>query len=282
MKAQPVALVTGASSGIGEACVIHLVGAGFRVFAGVRRDDDAERLRGMSDRIVPVRLDVTEQSHIDEVARLVAGAVGETGLAGLVNNAGIAVGGPLEFLPLDGLRRQLEVNVVGQVAVTQAVLPLLRTARGRIVLVGSIAGRSSLPFVGAYSASKHAIEAIADAWRIELEPWGIHVAVIEPGAIATAIWKTSLASAERTLSELPQAEELERLYGARLAPVRKRIAQQSGLPADAVAQAVTHALTAVRPKTRYVIGRDAKARLMLQKLPDRLRDRLIRKELDNL
>lgn len=280
MKALPAVLVTGASSGIGEACVIRLVGAGFRVFGGVRRDDDAERLRQMSDRVVPVRLDVTEQAHIDEAARIIAGEVGERGLAGLVNNAGIAVGGPLEFLPLDELRRQLDVNVVGQVAVTQAVLPLLRAARGRIVFVSSIAGRSALPLIGAYAASKHALEAIADAWRVELEPWGIHVAVIEPGVIATQIWRTSLATADRNLARMPA--DLERLYGKRVAAVRKRVEQQTGLPSETVAEAVEHALTATRPKTRYVIGRDAKTRLVLETLPDRVRDSVIRKQLDRL
>jgi NAD(P)-dependent dehydrogenase (short-subunit alcohol dehydrogenase family) len=282
VRTPPAVLVTGASSGIGEACVIRLVGAGFRVYAGVRRDDDAERLRQMSDRIVPVRLDVTEQSRIEETARVLAGDVGESGLAGVVNNAGIAVGGPLEFLPLDELRRQLEVNVIGQVAVTQAVLPMLRGARGRVVFVGSIAGRSALPFIGAYAASKHALEALADSWRVELAPWGIHVAVVEPGVIATPIWRTSLAAADRSLAQLPEAKELERLYGERLEPVRKRIEQQAGLPPDTVAAAVEHALTAATPKTRYVIGRDAKTRLMLEKLPDRVRDRLIAKQLDRL
>ena len=261
---------------------MRLVGAGFRVFAGVRRDEDADRLRQMSDRVVPVRLDLTEQAHIEEAARVLAGDVGESGLAAVVNNAGIAVGGPLEFLPLDALRRQIEVNVVGQVAVTQAVLPMLRAARGRIVFVSSIAGRSALPFIGAYAASKHALEALADAWRVELAQWGIHVAVVEPGVIATPIWRTSLAAADRTIAQMPEAKELERLYGRRVAIVRKWTEQQEGLPADTVAAAVEHALTAAKPKTRYVIGRDAKTRLWLEKLPDRVRDRLIAKQLDGL
>jgi NAD(P)-dependent dehydrogenase (short-subunit alcohol dehydrogenase family) len=280
LRAQPAVLVTGASSGIGEACVVRLVGAGFRVYAGVRRDEDADRLRQMSDRIVPVRLDLTDASHIAEAARVLAGEVGDRGLAGIVNNAGIAVAGPIEFLPIDELRRQLEVNVIGQVALTQAVIPLLRTARGRIVFISSIAGRSALPFIAAYAASKHALEAIADACRVELEPWGIGVAVVEPGVIATPIWQTSLAAAARTMERLPEA--LERLYGKRLAGVRKRVESQAGLPADAVAVAVEHALTAAKPKTRYVIGRDAQTRLLLERLPDRVRDRIVVKQLGRL
>jgi NAD(P)-dependent dehydrogenase (short-subunit alcohol dehydrogenase family) len=282
MKAAPTVLVTGASRGIGEACVHRMVGAGFRVFAAVRREDDADRLRAASDRITPVRLDVTSADHIAEAARAVAGEVGDAGLAGLVNNAGIAVAGPLEFLPIDELRRQLEVNVIGQVALTQAVLPLLRHAPGRIVFVGSIAGLSALPFVGAYAASKHALEAIADSWRVELEPWNVRVSIVEPGAIATDIWETSLAAADRNFTRMPP--ELDRFYGKRLAAVRARVAGagQRGLPADQVARAVEHALTAARPKARYLVGRDAKSRTVLEALPHRLRDRLIAKQLDRM
>jgi NAD(P)-dependent dehydrogenase (short-subunit alcohol dehydrogenase family) len=275
-------LVTGTSSGIGRACALRLARAGLRVYAGVRRDDDAAQLRAASDGITPIRLDVTDSEQIAEAARVLAGAVGERGLDGLVDNAGIAVAGPLEFLPIEDLRHQLDVNVVGQVALTQALLPLLRQARGRIVLVGSIAGKSALPFVGAYSASKHALEAIADAWRVELAPWGIHVALIEPGAIATDIWRTSLAAAERTIARMPPA--FHTLYGERLAAVRGAVgrAEASGLDVATVARAIEHALTAARPKPRYVIGLSARARLVLEMMPTRLRDRLIARQVDRL
>ena len=179
-------LVTGASSGIGEATALRLARAGWRVLAGVRASADAERLRAAAgERLEPVTIDVTEPATIAAAAE----GLGDEPLHGLVNNAGTALAMPLEFLPLDQFRRQLEVNLVGQVAVTQAVLPNLRSARGRIVNVGSIAGRSSLPFLGAYAASKHGLEAVTDALRVELRPFGITVTIVEPGTIATPIWR---------------------------------------------------------------------------------------------
>ena len=190
-------VITGASTGIGEACALHLDKLGFRVFAGIRKAVDGDSLRQRaSERLVPVRLDVSDQMEIDEAARHIIQALGGHGLAGLINNAGIVVGGMLEFLPLEALRRQLEVNVVGQIAVTQALLPSLRKARGRIVNIGSVAGLISSPFTGAYSASKFALEALTDSLRMELRPWKIHVSLIEPGFIQTPILKKSVAAAE--------------------------------------------------------------------------------------
>lgn len=265
--AEQTALVTGASSGIGEASALRLARAGWRVFAGVRRQEDADRLA--AERIEPVLLDVTDTSSVVAArARL-----GDTPLAGLVNNAGIAVAAPLEFLPLDELRRQLEVNLVGQVAVTQAFLPHLRRARGRIVNVGSIAGRSALPFLDAYAASKHALEAVTDALRIELRPFGIEVAIVEPGTIATPIWRKSAEAFQRIAAELPDV--MIDLYGVRLAAFRDAAAAagRRGEPPDEVAKVIERALTARRPKTRYVVGRDARRRARVERLPDRLRDR---------
>ena len=258
------ALVTGASSGIGEACALRLARNGWRVLAGVRNDADAERLRALE--LEPVTLDVTDAASI--------AAVRVDELDALVNNAGIAVSMPIEFLPLDELRRQLEVNVVGQVAVTQAFLPQLRASRGRIVNVGSIAGRSSLPFLGAYAASKHALEAVTDALRMELQPFGIHVAIVEPGSIATPIWTKGAETFQRLIDGLPA--EVTTLYGARMLAFRKaaQAAGQRGEPADAVAAVVEQALTAEKPRTRYLVGRDARRRAALQYLPDRVRDRI--------
>ncbi|MGH7575398.1 MAG: SDR family NAD(P)-dependent oxidoreductase [Longimicrobiales bacterium] len=275
-------LVTGASKGIGEACALRLHARGFLVFAGVRDPEDGRALvdRAGGDRMVPVRLDVVKADDIAAAARTVEDHTGQRGLAGLVNNAGIAVAGPLEFMPIDELRRQLEVNVVGQVAVTQSLMPSLRRARGRIVFMSSVAGRSSLPFSGAYGASKFAIEAIADALRVELADSGINVAVIEPGAIATPIWETSLARADVMLESMPP--KLEERYGPQLAIVRRFALSSAkhGAPASRAAAAVEHALTASRPRTRYVVGHDAKTRLLLERLlPTRLRDRLIRMRL---
>src|SRR5688500_3137446 len=181
-------VITGASTGIGHACALDLDSHGCHVFAGVRREEDAERLRSERAFIEPVRIDVTDADSIASARDRVGEAVGAAGLAGLVNNAGIAVPGPLEHLPIDELRRQLEVNLVGQVAVTQAFIPMLRTSRGRIVNIGSIGGRVALPMLGPYAASKHAIEGVSDSLRRELPPWGIEVSVVRPGPIATEIW----------------------------------------------------------------------------------------------
>jgi len=261
-------VVTGASSGIGEACALRLARTGRQVFAGVRTGADAERLRGQG--VEPVMLDVTDPASIAAAAERLEGGP----LHGLVNNAGIAVSMPLEFLPLAELRRQLEVNLVGQVAVTQAFLPHLREARGRIVNVGSIAGHSALPFLGAYAASKHALEAVTDALRIELQPFGIEVVIVEPGSIATPMWRKGAAGFQRLAADLPA--DLGRLYGGRMEAFRRAAAAaaQRGEPAENVAEVVERALTAERPKTRYLVGRDARRRARVERLPDRLRDRV--------
>jgi NAD(P)-dependent dehydrogenase (short-subunit alcohol dehydrogenase family) len=261
-------VVTGASSGIGEACALRLVRTGWRVLAGVRTAADGERLREQG--LEPVMLDVTDAAAIAAAAE----RLGDDAVDGLVNNAGIAVSMPLEFLPLDELRRQLEVNLVGQLAVTQAFLPQLRRSQGRIVNVGSIAGRSSLPFLGAYAASKHALEAVTDALRVELRPFGIEVAIVEPATIATPIWTKGGENVQRLLAGMPA--DVLTLYGERMAAFRNAAAAAArrAEPAEEVAKVVEHALTAERPKTRYVVGRDARRRSRVERLPDRLRDRL--------
>jgi NAD(P)-dependent dehydrogenase (short-subunit alcohol dehydrogenase family) len=261
-------VVTGASSGIGEACALRLARAGWRVLAGVRTGSDGERLGGLG--LEPVTLDVADAASIAAAAERLAD--GE--LHGLVNNAGIAVSMPLEFLPLEEFRRQLEVNLVGQLAVTQAFLPHLRRAHGRIVNVGSIAGRSSLPFLGAYAASKHALEAVTDALRVELRPFGIEVAIVEPATIATPIWTKGGENVRRLLEGLPP--DVLTLYGERMAAFRQAAtaAAERAEPAEDVAKVVEHALTAERPKTRYLVGRDARRRSRVERLPDRLRDRV--------
>ena len=275
------AVVTGASTGIGEACAMRLDRHGWRVFAGVRKDADGERLKQQaSDRLTPIMLDVTDEAQIAAAKEAVKAAVGEAGLAGLVNNAGIVVPGPVEFLTPQDLRQQLEVNVIGQMAVTQAFLPLIRKARGRVVNIGSIAGRMATPFTGAYSASKFAMEALTDSLRMELRPWGIHVAVVEPGSIATPIWGKAQTTADELERNLP--EEGMRLYGEAFAAMRKAAKkfEEAGIPPDEVAKFVEHALTAKRPKTRYVVGRDAQIQRVLAKVvPDRVRDGLVARQL---
>ena len=270
-------VITGASTGIGAACALHLDRLGFIVFAGVRKPEDGQALqKTTSDRLVPILVDVTDQPSIQRSLAIVSERCGSNGLYGLVNNAGIAVPAPLEAIPLADFRRQLEVNVIGQLAVTQAFLPLIRQARGRIVNMGSIAGRSTIPMMGAYSASKFALEAMTDALRLEVQPWGIQVSIIEPGAITTPIWtKSAEDAAER---EAVMGRDLRRLYEPTVAAVRKVVdeAAKRAIPADVVAKAVEQALTAPVPKTRYLVGTDAKIRAFIgQILPDRIMDRLL-------
>lgn len=270
-------VITGASTGIGATCALHLDGLGFAVFAGVRKSEDGVALqRASSDRLVPVELDVTDLTTIQKSHAVVLEATKERGVFGLINNAGIAVPAPIEAIPIPDLRRQLEVNVIGQVAVTQAFLPLIRKARGRIVNMGSIAGRAAMPLMGPYSASKFALEAITDALRLEVQQWGIHVSIVEPGAIATPIWDKSASDAARR--EAAIEDELRRLYEPTVAAVRRVVEQVAtrAISPDAVAKVVEDALTAPVPKTRYLVGTDAKLRaLMVKLLPDRISDKLL-------
>ena len=269
-------VVTGASTGIGRACALQLDRLGFRVFAGVRRVEDGEALkRSASERLACIVLDVTDEGSIAEVTGVVEAAVGERGLWGLVNNAGIAVACPLEFVPIPDLREQLEVNAIGQIAVTQAFLPMLRKGLGRVVNVGSISGRLPFPVLGPYCASKFALEALTSALRVELRPWGIPVSIIEPAAIATPIWSKALASGDDLARRLPP-RALE-LYGSMSTAQRKRAMRnaRSGLPPDAVARRVAHALTARRPKRRYLVGLGAWMGEVLRLVPEGLREGLI-------
>ena len=269
--ASGVVVVTGASTGIGEATASHLASLGFEVRPGVRKPEDAERLREQG--LAPLMLDVTDQASITAARS----ELGDGPLAGLVNNAGIAVSGPLEFLPVDEVRRQLEVNVVGQVAVTQALLPALRRGRGRIVNISSIGGRVALPLLAPYNASKFALEAISDSLRRELRRFGVEVVVVEPGGVKTPIWDKGNQSADTLIEEAPP--EATELYGDMIEAIRaesRKIAQERGLPPGAVAEVVGRALTAKRPRTRYLVGRDAKMRAALAKrVPDRAMDALI-------
>lgn len=270
-------VITGASTGIGEACALYLDELGYRVFAGVRRSSDGEVLKAKaSARLMPVLLDVTDVASIDRAVETVKQAVGAVGLAGLVNNAGIGIGGPLEVVPLADLRKLFEVNVIGQVAVTQALLPLLRQGRGRIVNMGSIAGRSAMPFMGPYAASKFALEALTDAMRLELQPWGIQVSIVEPGAIESRIWDKARHAADQI--DATWSMEGKVLYRDVLVRARGAVEQtaQRAIPARVVAKAVAHALSAARPKTRYLVGLDARIRAALTAwLPDRVQDWLL-------
>ena len=267
-------LITGASTGIGEATAKRLHASGFRVFAGVRKPEDGERLTAAGVTVVQP-LDVTKPDDIAAAVEAIEEALGDEPLRGIVNNAGIGIGGPLEALDLDDFRRTLEVNTTGQLAVTKAFLPLLRRSGGRIVNMSSIGGRVAQPFAGPYIASKFALEAVTDVLRLELLDWNVDVIAIEPGTIATPIWEKSSQEAEQVLEKL--TPEQRELYGKRLAKMAKVLARQTkrGVSPDKVAQAVEKALTASHPRTRYLVG-DAYVLLAMKKLlPARLVDRLL-------
>jgi NAD(P)-dependent dehydrogenase (short-subunit alcohol dehydrogenase family) len=276
MSNQGAVVVTGASSGIGRVCALRLERLGFRVFAGVRKAEDGEALmQQASDRLSYVTLDVTDESSVAAATGVVEAATDGRGLWGLVNNAGIVLACPLEFVPIPELRKQLEVNVIGQIAVTQAFLPMLRRGRGRVVNVGSISGRLAFPLLGPYCASKFALEALTASLRMELRPWGIPVSIIEPGGIATPIWSKALASGDELVRRLPP--RAQDLYGPIAAAQRERAVNsgRSGLPPEAVARQVAHALTAGRPKTRYIVGRSALLGEILRLAPEQFREWLI-------
>jgi NAD(P)-dependent dehydrogenase (short-subunit alcohol dehydrogenase family) len=267
-------LVTGASTGIGRASALRLDGAGWRVFAGVRRQEDAESLvEAGSANLSPLYLDVTDAEQIAAAAALIESQV--DGLDGVVNNAGVAIPSPLETIPIEDFRRQVEINLTGQVAVTQAVLGQIRRAGGRVVFISSIGGRIALPFTGAYHAAKFGIEAVGDVFRQELRPWGISVSIIEPGSIDTPIWERGERTSDEVGARSPQREAL---YGRAIEKYREVVRQtaERGIPPEKVAQAVEHALSAERPKTRYLVGIDAKVQARIRPLvPTRVFDRVV-------
>jgi NAD(P)-dependent dehydrogenase (short-subunit alcohol dehydrogenase family) len=267
-------VVTGAASGIGRATALRLARGGHRVLAGVRRESDGDELAAAAPdgTLEPLLLDVTDAGHLAALGERLAGVP----LTGLVNNAGIAVTGPLEAVELDEVRRQFEVNLVGQLAVTQTALPALRAGVGRIVNVGSIGGRVGPPFIGPYASSKGALRTLTASLRRELAPWGIHVALIEPGAIATEIWRKGLEGADEQLAALP--ERARELYGPQMEALRKATVKIAGaaIPAERVAQDIEHALTAARPRPLYTVGTEARVQATLNALlPARVFDRLI-------
>lgn len=273
-------LITGASSGIGRTTTMHLDRLGFRVLAGVRKTEDAESLqREGSERIIPVMIDITVADSIAEAARHVE-EIAPLGLDGLVNNAGIALTGPLEYLDVDRIRNQFEVNFFGHLAVTQAMLPALRQRIGRIVNMSSMAGWLGAPFYGPYTSSKHALRAANDALRLELAPRGLHVSIIEPGSIDTPIWQKGYDLAQETIEAMPDVGR-ER-YGEVIRSGLGSIENQArrGIPPEHVAEAVASALMSESPKARYVLGRDAQLAILGKRLlPGRIVDALVRRQM---
>lgn len=263
---QGTVVVTGASSGIGRVTALRLAGAGFSVLAGVRKEQDGEALRAADARLQPVILDVTDAEQIAALAQRIAPGP----LAGLVNNAGVAMGGPLEGVPIDGVRNVYEVNVFGLLAVTQALLEPLRAGRGRIVNVGSIGGRLHTPFVGPYTSSKAAVRSLSFILRRELRPWRIAVSLVEPGALDTPIWGKSEEE------ELPK--RTRQLYARQLEALRSGVKRTAGAaePVDLAADAIEHALTAKRPRPVYTVGRNARVQGVVNALlPPRAMDLLV-------
>lgn len=273
----PSALVTGASTGIGRATALRLDASGWRVFAGVRKEEDAASLcEEGSDRLEPLMLDVTDAEQLDAAAKRVRAGAGQDGLHGLVNNAGIAVPGPLETLPIEDFKRQIEVNLTAQVAVTQAMLPAIRSARGRIVFITSIGGLMAFPMFGAYHAAKFGLEAVGDVFRQELQPWGVSVSLVEPGSIATPIWERGQAEADAVAGRARDGHS--DLYGNAMEAYREvaRKTGERGIPPERVAAKIEHALSARRPRTRYLVGADARGQAFASRfLPDRLVDWMV-------
>jgi NAD(P)-dependent dehydrogenase (short-subunit alcohol dehydrogenase family) len=277
----PVVLISGASSGIGRATALRLARAGWTVLAGVRAAPAGEELaaeaRGASGTVQPLELDITNAAQVAAVAELLEREHGGR-LDALVNNAGIGVGGPLELISSEEMRQQFEVNVFAQVALTQTLLPALRSARGRIVLISSIGGRVTLAFTAPYAASKHALEAIGDALRVELHRSHVQVTLIEPGSVATPIWGKSLEQAASV--EIPP--RLQQLYGDVPAALGKALEETArrGIPPEQVAATIERALSARRMRARYLVGRDARVMLTLRTvLPAPMFDAFVRRAL---
>lgn len=274
-------LITGCSTGFGRITALHLAQRGWRVLATVRHEADAASLlveamsKNVKDNVVPLLCDITDDAQVRALAAQVR-ALTST-LEALLNNAGTAYAAPLELLPLNELRAQLNLNVVAQLAVTQALLPLLKAARGLIINVSSVGGKIALPVTGAYNMSKFALEAMSDVLRVELVPFGVRVVVIEPGSSPTAIWQTSLHRAEKTM-EAVSADA----YAPLIETVRKSAAERAikGFPPELFATTVEEILNAAKPKTRYALPGSIRQRLFLRWLmSDEWWDKQVRKML---
>lgn len=271
-------LITGCSTGIGRATALHLDQLGFRVFACVRKASDGEVLCAQAtERLTPIIMDVTDAEAIAAAKEMVSRSVGHAGLAGLVNNAGIAFSLPLEFAPLDEFRELYEVNVFGLLAVTQAFLPLIRRARGRIVNISSTAAIVVAPFHGPYCSSKFAVNALSDALRRELRPLGVQVSTIMPGSIDTAIWQKDVERTNRLRAGLPP--DAGELYGSNFAKFREYFFEgmgRHGIPPEEIAHVIAQALTAKRAKPSYLVGREPHTYQLLKRLiPERFHDWIV-------
>ena len=267
-------LITGCSTGLGRSTALMLAASGWRVFAGVRKTADAKSLQAEAEgELVPLQFDVAKPDSLAQAIETLRKATGGE-LHGLINNAGVYLGGPLELMKPEEIELTFAVNVTGLLAVTRSCLPMLRAAEGRIVNVSSISGLIAMPGVSVYAGSKHAVEAITDALRIELHPFGVKVVAVEPGGIKTPIWDKG-AKRDQEAADDAATAELRKAYAPLLKLLHKLNAKPGGLPPEDVAKVVIEALESDRPKNRYLVGKDAKSLALLRRLPDALRDRAI-------
>jgi NAD(P)-dependent dehydrogenase (short-subunit alcohol dehydrogenase family) len=271
---QEFMIVSGASTGMGAATARHLAARGYHVLAGVRRESDADAMR--ADRIEPVILDITEPRHVSALVERIASDPQRRPVRALVNNAGISLNAPVEALPLEEWRRLFEINLFGHVAMTQALLPLLVRSRGRIVNISSVGGKGAMATYGPYGATKFALEAVSDALRREVEPHGVQVIVVEPGAVKSEMADRGAAATAEFAARM--SPELRHRYGGLITAILGQTAAHTGngMSADAAGRIIARAATTRRPRTRYTAGRDAAFIIGLTRiLPDRLLDRLI-------
>ena len=270
---QEIAIVTGASTGIGAATARELARRGFHVLAGVRRDRDAESIRATG--IEPLILDITYPDHIQALITRVRGDAQRRPVRALVNNAAIQANVPIEAFAIDQWRAMFEVNLFGQVAVTQALLPDLIASQGRVVNISSVGGKVAMAAYGPYAATKFALEAVSDSLRRELSPFGVHVIVVEPGAVRTEMLGRAINSAEELMSAMPP--EQRQRYGALVHAVNQQAisSTKSGVPAEAAAAVIAKAITARKPRTRYTVGRETALLTVVRFLPDRILDRVL-------
>lgn len=270
---QELVVVTGASTGIGAATARELARRGFHVLAGVRRDRDADAIRGPG--IEPLIIDITNPDHIQALVTRVCGDSQGRAVRALVNNAGVGVNVPFETFPIDEWRRLFEVNLFGHVAVTQALLPALIRSKGRVVNISSVGGKVAMATYGPYAGTKFALEAVSDSLRREMAPFGVGVVVIEPGAVRTEMPGRAIATAHELASAM--TPEQSQRYGPLVHAITAQTAShtESGLPADAAAKVIAKAITAHKPRTRYTVGREAALIRLTRFLPDRILDRAL-------
>lgn len=267
-------LITGCSTGLGRSTALTLAASGWRVFAGVRKTADAKSLQAEAEgELLPLQFDVAKPDSLAQATESLRKATGGE-LHGLINNAGVYLGGPLELMKPEEIELTFAVNVTGLLAVTQACLPMLRAAAGRIVNISSISGLIAMPGVSVYAGSKHAVEAITDSLRVELHPFGVKVVAVEPGGIKTPIWEKG-AKRDQAAADDAATAELRKTYAPLLKLLHKLNAKPGGLAPEDVAKVVIEALESARPKNRYLVGKDAKSLALLRRLPDALRDRAI-------